>query len=92
MIAQDEQLLGCTQDEIVSHLPHRLSQGVLRWADETVVAFVQPETGVALDVAALLAYARERLAGYKVPSRVVVMEQLPAAPSGKILKARLPLY
>lgn len=57
--------------------------------DEDVVAFVQPVPGKSVDVEALIAYARERLAGYKVPVEVIVMDELPAAPSGKILKARL---
>ena len=57
--------------------------------DETVVAFVQPVAGQKVDAGALQEFARERLAGYKVPSEIIVMEELPAAPSGKILKARL---
>lgn len=57
--------------------------------DETIVAFVQPTSGSTIDVGALHAFARDRLAGYKVPSEIIVMEELPAAPSGKILKARL---
>ena len=57
--------------------------------DEEIVAFVQPIPGVTLDIAGLLAFARERLAGYKLPGKVVVMPELPAAPSGKILKHKL---
>lgn len=57
--------------------------------DEEIVAFVQPIPGVTLDVAGLLAFARARLAGYKLPGKVVVMSELPAAPSGKILKHKL---
>jgi len=57
--------------------------------DEDVVAFVQPVAGREIVVADLVRYARERLAGYKVPAEIVVMAELPAAPSGKILKAKL---
>lgn len=57
--------------------------------NEAVVAFVQPVAGETVDVADLLAYARQQLAGYKVPARIVVMDELPAAPSGKILKHQL---
>ena len=32
---QDELLLGCSGDEVISRLPERLSHGVLRWATET---------------------------------------------------------
>jgi acyl-CoA synthetase (AMP-forming)/AMP-acid ligase II len=39
--------------------------------------------------AELAQFLKPRLAPYKQPTRIVVMEQLPAAPTGKILKARL---
>jgi len=57
-------------------------------AEEEVVAFVEA-SGV--DEAALQAWLRPRLAPYKRPARIVFMDALPAAPSGKILKSRLPL-
>jgi acyl-CoA synthetase (AMP-forming)/AMP-acid ligase II len=37
----------------------------------------------------LRAFAAERLAGYKLPKHIVVATDLPAAPTGKILKHRL---
>lgn len=57
--------------------------------NEEIVAFVQPAPDVAIDVPELLGYVRERLAGYKIPAQVIVMDELPAAPSGKILKHQL---
>ncbi|WP_171176922.1 class I adenylate-forming enzyme family protein [Ruegeria sp. HKCCD8929] len=57
--------------------------------DEKVVAFVQVEEGDAPSAEELRAFAAERLAGYKRPSRIVVATDLPAAPTGKILKHRL---
>lgn len=57
--------------------------------NEEVIAFVQAAPGATLDTEALLAFARERLAGYKIPAQVIVMDELPAAPSGKILKHQL---
>jgi long-chain acyl-CoA synthetase len=36
-----------------------------------------------------MAYARQHLAGYKVPRSVSFMEELPKVPSGKILKREL---
>jgi acyl-CoA synthetase (AMP-forming)/AMP-acid ligase II len=35
------------------------------------------------------AYCRERLAPYKVPARVVLVESLPVTMAGKILKRKL---
>ena len=56
--------------------------------DEEVVAFVEASGEV--DAAALQDWLRTRLAPYKRPARIVFMDALPAAPSGKILKSRLP--
>jgi acyl-CoA synthetase (AMP-forming)/AMP-acid ligase II len=57
--------------------------------NEEVVAFVEPAPGAHIDPAAIIAFAAASLAPYKRPAEVVVMEKLPAAASGKILKARL---
>lgn len=57
--------------------------------DEEIVAYLQPEAGIELDQGALQQHAREHLTGYKVPTRWVVMAELPTAPSGKILKHQL---
>jgi len=56
-------------------------------AEEEVVAFVEAH---GVDEAALQAWLLPRLAPYKRPARIVFMDALPAAPSGKILKSRLP--
>ncbi|MDQ2088406.1 class I adenylate-forming enzyme family protein [Marimonas arenosa] len=57
--------------------------------NEEVVGFVTctPEAGVSEE--ALRDFLRDRLAPYKVPSRIVIAGALPAAPTGKILKAQL---
>jgi acyl-CoA synthetase (AMP-forming)/AMP-acid ligase II len=45
--------------------------------------------GSAANEAALIAYARERLAGYKVPKSVSFMDSFPLVPSGKVSKKDL---
>ena len=57
-----------------------------RWG-ENVCAVVVPAGP--LDPADLRAFARERLAGFKVPRHVVERESLPVNPSGKVVKADL---
>lgn len=57
--------------------------------NEEVVAFVQPVPGSGLTAEELMAFAKERLSGYKRPSEIVLMETLPATSTGKILKNRL---
>jgi acyl-CoA synthetase (AMP-forming)/AMP-acid ligase II len=49
-------------------------------------AYVLTRPGHALDEAAVLAFCRERLAGYKIPRLVVFREELPRTPAGKPLK------
>jgi fatty-acyl-CoA synthase len=51
-------------------------------------AYVVPARGP-LDTDALLAWARERLAGYKLPKEVIVVDELPRTASGKLQKHRL---
>lgn len=60
-----------------------------RWI-EAVTAVVVPraETGAPRE-AELIAVARERLAGFQVPKRVLFVEALPRNASGKILKREL---
>lgn len=57
--------------------------------NEEVVAFVQCEAGIDVDIAELKAFIAERLAPYKRPTQIVLMDALPSTASGKILKGRL---
>jgi fatty-acyl-CoA synthase len=59
-----------------------------RWI-EAVTAVVVPREGVTLTEDAVLAHAREKLAGFKRPKYVVFADALPKNPSGKILKRDL---
>jgi long-chain acyl-CoA synthetase len=57
---------------------------------EELVAAVLVKSGQTLDEAGLQGHVRERLAGFKVPSRVVFVDtQLPRGATGKILKREL---
>ena len=57
---------------------------------EEVAAAVFPRAGMTLDADELRRHVGERLASFKVPSRVVVLDrQLPRNASGKILKRQL---
>jgi fatty-acyl-CoA synthase len=59
---------------------------------ERVVAFVEPtEEGRGLPdlPAELTAYARERIAHFKVPREFIVTDDLPRTPTGKLVKQRL---
>jgi len=56
---------------------------------EKGVAFVVLDSGAGLDVEQLRAFCAERLAAYKVPERMVVVDELPLTPTGKVQKFRL---
>ncbi|MBM4373507.1 MAG: acyl--CoA ligase [Deltaproteobacteria bacterium] len=56
---------------------------------ERVHAFVEPQHGASLDLAALDAHCRAELAGPKRPRGVTVVESLPRNPTGKTLKTEL---
>ncbi|GEN98345.1 acyl-CoA synthetase [Novosphingobium sediminis] len=59
-----------------------------RWG-EAVKACVVPREGCEVDEASVIAWARERIAGFKVPKSVDVIPALPRNPSGKILRRNL---
>ncbi|MFR9802102.1 AMP-binding protein [Pseudonocardia sp. RS010] len=63
-------------------LPHE------RWT-EAVTAFVRCSPGATVTVEELEAHCRERLAGFKVPKALVLLDELPRSSSGKIQKFRL---
>jgi fatty-acyl-CoA synthase/long-chain acyl-CoA synthetase len=56
---------------------------------ESVHAAVVARPGSGLDEARLVAFAREKLAGYKVPRSVSFLAEVPRNASGKILKRTL---
>lgn len=57
--------------------------------NEEVIAYVQPAAGRQLDTAELKAWARENLTAYKRPKEIILTDELPIGPTGKILKSKL---
>lgn len=57
--------------------------------DERVRAVVVPRPGRAPSAESLRAHAAAFLADYKVPAEIILVEELPRNPSGKVLKRRL---
>ncbi len=56
---------------------------------EKVMAVIQPQAGVKLDIKSVEADLRKSLAGYKVPRRIEFSDTLPREDSGKIFKRKL---
>jgi fatty-acyl-CoA synthase len=59
-----------------------------KWIEAVTAAVVLRE-GQRLAPEELITYCRERLAGFKAPKHVVVLDALPKNASGKILKREL---
>jgi acyl-CoA synthetase (AMP-forming)/AMP-acid ligase II len=59
-----------------------------KWG-EAVKAIVVVKPGESLAVEDLIAFARTRIAGYKVPKSVDFVSALPRNPSGKVLRREL---
>jgi long-chain acyl-CoA synthetase len=60
-----------------------------RWGEAVKAVVVPAVPGIEPDTDGLLAFARARLAGYKLPKSVDFVEVLPRNPSGKLLKREL---
>jgi long-chain acyl-CoA synthetase len=56
---------------------------------EEVAAFVTLRARAAANPDELIAFCRARLAGYKYPRRITIVEELPKSATGKILKGKL---
>lgn len=56
---------------------------------EVPVAFVSLVEGMTVTEVELREFCRGRVAGYKVPKRVIISDDLPRGPTGKILKREL---
>jgi acyl-CoA synthetase (AMP-forming)/AMP-acid ligase II len=59
-----------------------------KWG-EAVKAIIVPVEGSTPDPAAIIAWARERIAAYKAPKSIDFRSDLPRNPSGKVLRRLL---
>jgi len=78
MISKHPKVSECT----VVGLPHP------KWM-EGIAAFVVPKSGVSVTEEEIIEHCKKGLAGYKVPKKVIVLNEIPKNPSGKILKKEL---
>ncbi len=51
---------------------------------ETVLAVISLRSGAAIEADDLVAHCRERLAAYKCPRKILIVDELPKTPTGKI--------
>ena len=63
--------------------------GLSRLQHEAVKAVVVRRPGTELEADSVIAWAREKIAGFKCPKTVDFIDALPRNPSGKILRRSL---
>jgi fatty-acyl-CoA synthase len=56
---------------------------------EAVKAIIVPKQGASTDEASVIAWARERIGGFKVPKSVDFVQVLPRNATGKVLRRML---
>jgi long-chain acyl-CoA synthetase len=80
------------EDVLVSHPAVREAAVVgipHEYRGETVKAYVSVVSGATADEQELISFCRERMAAYKYPRSVEILDELPKTPSGKILRREL---
>ncbi len=90
IISGGENIASSEVERVIYELPAVREVAVVgmpdqRWGEMPVAVVVLAENG-ALDLRALAAHCRSRLAGFKVPRELVIRDSLPRNPSGKVLK------
>ena len=88
-----ENVASCEVEEVIYGHPAVSEVAVFGMSHptwiEAVTAAVVLRSGQLAEPDDLVAYCRERMAGFKVPKRIVVVESLPKNASGKVLKRDL---
>ena len=93
IVSGGENVYPIEVEEALSQHPDVLQAAVVgvpheRWG-ETVKALVVRRPGSRLRAEELIAFARDRLAGYKLPRSVTFVDDLPRTATGKVLKREL---
>jgi acyl-CoA synthetase (AMP-forming)/AMP-acid ligase II len=93
IIVSGENVLPIEIERVLVEHPQVAEAAVVGVADgtrgEKPIAFITARGGAAPAATELREFCRARLAGYKVPRDVFVVETLPRGPTGKVLKRAL---
>ena len=92
-ISGGENVYPAEVENVLFQMPQIAEAAVIGIADprwgEVGKAIIALKPGNALDEGTVVAWCRERLAGYKVPRQVLFLEALPRNAAGKVEKPRL---
>jgi len=93
IISGGENIASSEVERVVYQLPQVREAAIIGLPDEKwgerPVAVVALNAGHSLDYETLAKHCRAQLAGFKVPKELIVREELPRNPSGKVLKRLL---
>ena len=93
IVSGGENVYPIEVEEALSRHPDVLEVTVIgvpdeRWG-EAVTALIVRREGATAEADELVAFAREQLAGYKLPRSMEFVDELPRTPTGKVLKRQL---
>ncbi len=93
IISGGENIASSEVERVVYQMPQVREAAIIGLPDEKwgerPIAVVALNAGHSLDYETLAKHCREHLAAFKVPKQLIVREQLPRNPSGKVLKRLL---
>lgn len=93
VVSGGENIYPVEVENVLSGIPGVVEVAVIGVPDETygeallAIFAMKPEHSI--DAEGMIAFCRDKLAGYKIPRRLECVDALPRNPSGKILKTKL---
>lgn len=93
VVSGGENIYPVEVENVLAGLPGVIEVAVIGVPDErfgeALLAIFALKPGTELDVDTMVAFCRDKLAGYKIPRQIAFVDALPRNPSGKILKTVL---
>jgi acyl-CoA synthetase (AMP-forming)/AMP-acid ligase II len=93
IITGGENVYSIEVENVISKHPAVATSAIVGLPDDTwgerVHAVVVLKSGAALELDELQDFAREKIAGYKIPRSMSVVDALPVSAAGKVLKRDL---
>lgn len=93
VVSGGENIYPVEVENVLAGLPGVIEVAVIGVPDETfgeaLLAIFALKPEASLDVHTMIEFCRDKLAGYKIPRKLQIVDALPRNPSGKILKTVL---
>ena len=93
VVSGGENIYPVEVENVLAALPGVIEVAVIGIPDEqygeALLAFFALQPNTRLSVDDMVAFCRDKLAGYKIPRQLEIVPALPRNPSGKVLKTTL---